>query len=490
MITAIDNFLKMSPEVPQYTPRNQHYLIAGANPTYYLEETGSQEEQVAPLAASLDWIQVSGAALDGDVVHMVASTEGTYAIYFVTDTCHVYAATPSGITDMGRPLGVSFANVGARLSCANNLLIFTCSSQNQIKKMSLPGPGAWTNFASTVSTTSGIHFTEPFLDYVAVTDGTSNTNNLVKKADVTSFLVSTGIDIGAGWGVVQMRNYNNKYLAIAAGQTNTTNFVYGYVQNYIFLWDGISDRYNYSVKVPGRYIDMKVIDGVLYVAVLTSSAKTVLYKMTGTRLVKVRTPQLSSISQGPSPVPSPLFSYNNNVGIHLSSFFGVTSVSDPLLVIGNDEPGSSEFVLSHGRPFEQFTIGFDGLLYGNVITASSSIWYYPVSPSSYQPIKYISHWIPVQNAAAIDVYYDTPPQSVTDRISTTIFGRGEDIQSGSSTTTLEDITASTFLNTTRTRLDLKGFTGDKMKVLIETSNTGSWRPIIRQFVILDDRIKT
>lgn len=488
MINILENFLKMEPEVPQYSPKNQHFLIAGANPTYYLEETGTQEEQVASLTASLDWIQNLGIIIEGDIVHMIASTEGTFAIYFVTDTTKVYGATQNTIIDLGYPTGVAINNAGGRLACSDGLLLFTLPTLPRIYKMTMPS-SVWTSFG-VLNTSSGIHFLEPFLDYVAVTDGTTTTNNLIKKADTTSFLITSGIDIGRGWGVVQMRNYNNKYLAIAAGQTLTTSFVYGYVQNYIFLWDGISDRYNYSVKIPGRFIDMKVIDSVLYVAVLTSSSKTVLYYLAGTALKKIKTFQISSISQAPFPVPAPLFTYNNNVGVHLQAVSNSTfSLQDPLLVMGKDESGSSEFILSYGRRFQQFTIGFDGFLYGHVSDSGSTLWYYPVFGNSYQKIQYVSQWIPCRNVTAIDVYYDTPPVGFTDKISTTIYGRGEDIQSGISTTVLMDITPSSILNTTRTRLDIQGFTGSKIRVSLQTTNSGTWRPNIRQVVLLDDRIK-
>lgn len=477
MNTILANFLRMRPEVPEYSSRNQHYLIAGANPTYYLDTNGVQEEQVAPMAASLDWLNIPG-IIDGNIVQMIASIEGTYSVYFVTDTFHVYGANTSTIMDLGFPVGIGINNAGGRLACANGKLFATLPTQNVIYKMPLPS-GVWTSFGGGLATS--IHFIEPFLDYLATSNGSQ-----VLKADISAFIVSAGIDIGAGWQITQMRNLNGKYLAIAAGQAQFGSFVAGYVQNYLFLWNGIDDRYQYSVKIPGKFIDMKVIDTVLYVAVQVANSKTVMYKLSGTSLKKIRTPQFGQISSAPSFIPAPIFDYKSYIGLNIQS---TALISTPQMVFGTDEAGESEFVLSFGRPFEQFSIGYDGNLYGTVAgNSASTMWYFPEFGTQYQRLNYVSQWIPIQNATAIDIYYDTPPQGGNDAIHCTIIGKGEDIPSGTQTIVLNDITPATILNTTRTRLDLKGFTGDKIKVLITTTNT-SWRPIIRQVVLIDDRIK-
>ena len=108
----IKNFQKHTPDVPQYSDRNQNYLIAGANPTYYMDTSGTQEEQFAPLAASARWTTLS-LTLDGNVVHMISSTDSTQSVYLVTDTTHVYSIDTSyALHDLGYPTGASISNTG------------------------------------------------------------------------------------------------------------------------------------------------------------------------------------------------------------------------------------------------------------------------------------------------------------------------------------------------------------------------------------------
>lgn len=479
----------MSPQVPQYGARNQHYLVA-ANPLYYLDQSGTQEQQVGALAAAKDFVQVNSIVLDGNIVHAVASTEGTYSIYAITDTTKVYGITQTTITDLGYPSGSPSPNAGGRLCCANNFLFVTWSISGSVRRMPLPG-GSWTSFG-TVQTSAGVHIMEPFLDYVAITDATASFTqpNLVRKMDTTSFLLSTGIDVGKGWGVMNLRNYNNKYLAIAAGQVAPGGVVNGYSQNYIFLWNGIDDRYNYSVKVPGKFIDMKVIDSILYVLVQVASGKTMLFYLVGTKLKKVTTTQISNASTSVwSPVPCSLFDFGNFVGIKLqntNSDHG--SLATPLLVKGEDEAGAFEFIVGYGRLFDQMVVGYDGTLFANVYNVSgvSTVWYFPIVAAPYLPIFYQSHWIPLQNLTALDIIYDEPPASVGDKISVTIYGKGEDISTGGGNQTipLTDITSTTFVTQKRTRLDVKGFTGSKLRLQLQTVIAGgsAWNPIIRGIV--------
>ncbi len=490
----LENFLRMTPQVPNYAARNQHFMIAGADPLYYLNGSGVQEQQVGPLAAALDWLQISGVVLDGNVVHAVPSTEGTFSIYIITDTTHVYGINTTTITDLGYPSGGSVPNAGGRLVCANNFLFANWSSNTQVFRMPLPS-GSWTGFG-TININVGAHIMEPFLDYVAILDGTGSFTqpNLVRKLDTTSFLLSAGIDIGKGWGVMMLRNYNNKYLAIAAGQVAPGGLVNGYSQNYIFLWDGISDRYNYSVKVPGQFIDMKVVDTVLYVAVKVASGKTSIFYLAGTKLKKVFTTQVSNINSATySPVPISLFDFKNYLGIKLNDTPSNSgSLVTPLVAYGKEEAGPFEYIFSYGKIFDQIVVGYDGLIYANLYVGggNSTIWYYPASGTVYQSIFYLSQWMPLGNLTALDIYYDEPPAIAGDKISVTIYGKGEDISTGggNSTTSLTDITSLNFLNQKRTRLDVQGFTGDKLRVQLQTTIEGgsSWVPIIRGIVPISE----
>ena len=291
--------------------------------------------------------------------------------------------------------------------------------------------------------------------------------------------------MGAGWGILGLTNYNNKYLAIAVAQNlSTSTGTSGYAQNYLRLWDGTSTEPNYSIKISGQFLGMKVIECVLYVAVQVSTTKTKLYYLDNTTLKVVSEQQYSMISTLTySPVDHCIFSYLNNIGLRLN---GSSDFNYPLMIL--DEQRKSSFIISSGLTFDQFCVGFDGVLYGSVYNGNTigDVYCYLQTPSvpPYNNILYRSQWIPVQNLQAIDIYYDTPPQSGTDAINITIYGRGEDILAGSSTTTLQSITPTVFLNQKRTRLDVKGFTGDEVMVQLSTVNTGNWRAIIRKIILI------
>ena len=47
-------------------------------------------------------------ALDGNIVHFVASVDQTYSAYAITDTTHIYGMTISGeaIVDLGYPMDI------------------------------------------------------------------------------------------------------------------------------------------------------------------------------------------------------------------------------------------------------------------------------------------------------------------------------------------------------------------------------------------------
>ncbi len=478
MKISLKNFLRMNPEVPQYSDSNQHYLLSGVNPTYYTDSPGIQEEQVAPLIASNKWFDMGGGGFvfGSPTSDITDSTEGTYSAYSIDNNSQVYGIDifTNNVVPLGYPSGSIETSFAQKLKCYNNklLAITKTSTSPNVWKMNLPS-GAWSSFGSISS--GDEHFFENFLEYCMMSDSYSK----VKKIDA-SFSILTGIDLGVGWNVRGMKNLNDKYFVIAGANGNFTN-------NYLFLWNGRDDRYNYAVKMPGKYIDMKVIDGVLYVAIWangtgsgTNTGKTALYQLSGTRLVPVMIPQISSIitSNGQK---GAIFNFMNKVGLNLSSA--------ELMIYAKTIVGTEEFVLSRDIIFNKFTETYDGYLIGtsNVVgAATGTCYWYNSQSTTYNTIAYKSQWIPLPtNAAGIDIVYDTPPQSGNDSIDVTIYGRGENIISGNSTTILNSITPTTYLNTTRTRLDLQGFTGDKIMIQLTTMNT-AWRPIIREINIITE----
>jgi len=206
-------------------------------------------------------------------------------------------------------------------------------------------------------------------------------------------------------------------------------------------------------------------------------------------LRKVFTTQISTVRSGVySYIPDCLFDFRNYLGVHLNSIpFNGSTLTDPLLVQGSDESGEIEFVHSSGRQFDQISPAFDGSLWANLFLSSgNSVLFMLPTSGTYQNISHLSQWIPVENLAGIDIYYDTPPKQGNDAINVTIYGKGEDIIaaqpiSAPPSTTLMSITPSTYLNLVRTRLDLQGFTGSQAMIQISTviDPGSSWRPIIR-----------
>jgi len=487
---VLDNFLKMYPQVPEFSQKNQHYLISGVNPISYLTD-GSQEQQIAPLAASIDWEEITGiigGSLEGNITQMVPSIGGSYTAYGVTDTTKVFGLTGGAVTSLGYPSGSSSINTTSCCLAIGGNFLFMSRAADSVVYYTALSPIAWHSFGTLSSLGGGAHIMEPFVDHVAISDttGTSTQNNLVCLIDPTSgvpSIISTPyLDLGLGFGVLQMRNFNDKYLAVAFGKSVSGSLTTGYPQNYLCLWDGAANSFNYSMKIPGKFIDMKVVDSVLYVAVQVSYNKTCVYQLRGTQLQKVFTTQFTTISSGVrSMIPCSLFDFRNYLGVNLNSN---SDLVRPIMVYGNDEMGGIEFVHSSGRLFDQFVTDYNGNLLANEYVAggNSNLYYIPTS-NTYQNILYKSQWVPVKNLQAIDVYYDTLPVHTHDAINVTLYGRGEDIITGSSTTVLSSITPTNYLTAKRTRLDVKGFTGDFVKVQLTTVND-VWQPIIRRVSLI------
>lgn len=506
----IENFLKMTPEAPQYSLKNPNYLIV-SNPNYYLESNAPQEEQIAPLIANqnfnkLDVSNLPGGVIDGNIVHIVASTQGNGVndseIFFITNSSHVYSVAVNTllVTDLGYPSGAPVPSNTGRLAIAAGF-VFAIFSTQVYKHPILPG--AWTPVGAAVTTSVQPHFMEPFTQFIPIATGAgANTpNSQISYIDLDSFIVvnypsPNTINLGTGFGIMGLSNYNNKYIAIAYGNVGGNVPTFGHPQNYIGLWDGKSIGVNYNVKIPGQFLGMQVINSTLYVAVQVSIYKTVLYYLAGTTLKEVFNPAYSLISNGDSAAGTMgsdcLFNYNNLVGLRLANNDDLSEIETDkvLMVHGEQEAGMSEFILASGLNFDQFCVGFSGILFASVnkfATPSDLYVYDPLSiDKTYSSILYRSQWIPVKNLKAIDIYYDTPPQTVSDKISVTIFGKGEDIIAGLQTIVLQDITSTNILTKSRTRLMTSSasdtFVGDKLKIQLTTTNSGEWRPIIRAIV--------
>lgn len=571
METILQNFLKMSPEVPQYSKNAQHYVIAGANPLYYLDKVGIQEEQVAPLAAAVDWLQnIGGDVINGNIVDIISSTEGTYAVYFVTDQAIVYGATETLVTELGMPTGSTISGAeSCRLACSGGFLLFSCATVKYIYKAQQPF-SIWSQVGNdTVSITTAVHFMENFRFYCALSDGgsiieysgesglfsygelvtggtsgatafvvsddgngnlllsassadfsvgetitggtsgntatvtlfgNSTTANLIRLIYPGTGIIADGFNIGDGMGCLGMRNWNGNYLAIAVAQTKTGTIQNGFLENYLYLWNTVSATENFKMKIPGQYIDMKVIGTTLFVAVLLSSGKQGMFILRGasssSSLGKYTLVQIAEFSLAPalinspySPVAAPLFDYRGNLGIHLVDYNdGINSIPDPLLVMGKEDVGNFEYIHSYGRPFQCFAVGYDGNIYATIKgteipDVKAQLWVYDDQNTLYQKIYYRSLWIPVKNLQRIDVYFEQPPQYTGDTINIRLESKGNNVPGNYASVNLNQITNVTpqasFSN--YVPLDVQGCTGDLIRITLTTTNS-NWQPIIRKIV--------
>lgn len=469
---SISNFIKMSPDIPGYSDKNQHYLLSGVEPTYYLGETGAQEQQVAPLVASNQWSSPSGFGSPTQKTDLCESTEGTYSAYAIDIQSFVYGIDiPTGtvqtnITSFNGNIHNSYFH---KIKCFNGNLVVVRADSNNIYINPLPATHNGYIDLGVLLASGSEHFMENFLQYCMISDG-----SLVYPFGASNTL-GNPLTLGAGWTVLGLDNYNDKYLAIAGSIGNFT-------QNYLFMWDGISAKYNYSVKIPGKFLGMKTIQGTLYIAVQNTSGsgayyQTSIYYLKGTQLVYMFTPQVSNINgRSTSVTRQSVFNFNEKLGIVLTS--------GELMVHGSSTRGIEQYIISSGIIPDKLTRTYDGYtLFTSV--GSGTYGYYNAGVSTvHNNISYKSQWIPVKNLQGLDVWYNSPPSTTGEKISITIYGRGENIISGSQTIALPDITSTNFLNNKRTRLDVAGFSGDEVQITLTTTNTGSWRPIIRKIDLI------
>lgn len=480
MIKSVENFLAMNPAFPNYSEKNQHYYMSGVNPTYYLDTAGVQEVQLAPLVASVAWTK--GSFFNLSVDDIVPSISNSYDAYAVGSDSTVYGvnAASGAVSSFGFPSGSSSISGDHRIACFANQVIISIAGIGgaglaELYTMALPGGGGFTGITSLTGT---VHHLEPFSLYLLVSSG-SQVQRLT-----TSLSLIGGIDFGTGWTVQNIKNYDDKYASIAVTQGN---FDY----SFLALWDGSSPFANFKVKVPGRFLDQKVINGILYVAVwenggLGTNIRTSVYKLNSTTLQLETSPIVSNISV-PTNNQNCIFNFSNKVGVLLNN--------TDLFTYGKRNVGLEEFVLSTGIPFDHFSETSGGYLIGTALnpsTGNTDLYSYIQTATIYNKINYISQWMPSNAAGAIDIFYDTPPQSGTDSINVTIYGKGENIPKSQQNIpiVLNPINVSTIVSDVtpisqyRTRLDLQGFTGSQIKITISTINS-TWRPIIRGYQLID-----
>ena len=459
----IKNFLRMSPQIPEYNSRNQNFLIANADPLHYLSDN-TQEEQVAPLIASRQFSALTPITAGHNVVDMIGGGNSVYDIFIVDDTYTVYGYDSTGTyhSNFSNPESPSSGRVGgARLAIFGDNIIFSSPSKLFVKPIS---SGSWTEITPALGS-SNVKQLEPFLEYIIM-----NATGEIYALDSSLTAPTLKFDLGTNAYVTKLQNFNDKYIAIAYNFGNTIG------NNYIAMWDGISSEPNYRVKVPGLFQDMTVDNsGSLKVMALENSGQSALYYLVGTNLRREQ-----SIQYDYCDAPNMLFA-PINVFFKFRGTTGVRLHSKGNLLIGNSDAGAVEYIIND-TVFTKLINAGTGHLFAGV---GKNIYYLPETGTSYANITYTSQWIPVKNLAGIDVWYDAPPVSGTDAITLTVYGQGENlITSGTQTINCPPITPTAFDTQKRTRVELRDissgeeFAGDQVKIVLTTVNTGTWRPKI------------
>ena len=492
---TIDNFLRMSPQIPQAGAQNTNYLIANADPLSYLANN-LQEEQVAPLSAAGYFLPVSysgSGAISGNIIEMIDGGGSGWDVIATADDFTVYGfSNATGKTSklfyLGAPPVGSGGDGSAKIAIFNGNIVWTYYGQDYYYTNYLSG-SSWTKKTAAFTSTNRVKYLEPFFKWLMVSDGSN-----VMKIDST-WVMTNGLSLGSQWDIMKLTNFNDKYLAIAATTNQGTSN-----NNYLYLWDGSSVVSNYSMKIPGMFQDMYVSKGVLYVLVQERYGQSALYYLSGTILRRVQSIQIDYIS---------LATYSNGIvyGTVLSEYSGMLCIrlgSKGIMLTGQLDAGQVEYLIYDysssiygvsGVATKVINAGL-GLLYMSV---GKNIGYYiPYSGSGntstcIKNINYQSQWIPVRNLSGIDIWYETPPKVSGDAITLTVYGKGENlITNGSQTINCPPIVYNAIDSQQRTRVDLRDistgeqFAGDQVMVKLTTTlgTNSTWYPIIRSINLI------
>ena len=468
----INNFAQMLPEVPQGSQRNQHFLIANANPIYYKGLGATiQEEQFAPLYASAKKDIANGTlVLNGNITHLFQDKGWGLGEFFVaTENGYLYYKDVSNLWLSFPSIGtVGNTSLRGFVYFSDSPKIFLHSNFTAIRWIDSI-TGSWTIISglNILNSTISQRQAEVFKADVIISDGNSVLAypRFLRIMDASLTLTSdaNSLDLGAGVACRGLKNYNDKYLAIAVGNANNP---LNYDNNFLYLWDANQVLgFNYSVKIPGLFQGMEVIKGILYVLVGEKSGQSALYYLAGTILKKVY-----DINYGyPSTTPEyNLFSYYGMLGINL----------DTGLLVWDREDGVKFFL--NQDAVTMYVQGQSGLdIYSGLDTTL-----YKETGTTFNNLKYQSQYFEVSgNLDNVEIFYDQPP-TASNKISVYADTIDENQPVGSianSTTQLVDIDSITALNSKRTVLDGKGVLFSKIRIRI--TSTGNWNCIIRKIKI-------
>jgi hypothetical protein len=469
---VLQNFASMYPEVPEYSAKNQHYLLANVDSFYYLYY-GVHEKQYAPLIAA-KLVTTSATGLDISsygygVLALIQDSSIYNTLYLTTDNQHTYALNGNGLVDLGKPSGATATYVVAGLAIYNGNLVATYANSGVFYTQPLSASmnsSSWTSRSSVIA--GG--WLVPFLQYCFNGGNNSSQINQINS----SWASSVVLDLGTGWGIPKAVNWNNKYLAFV-GQQNQNN---SDKTNYLFLWDGISKTYNYSITIPGVYKGIHAhSDGNLYLTVLNGNIQQLLV-LSGLKLKPVFEFPLYEIVNNYYWIGyiSKMFSFGKYIGIN---FTNGGSGSYSYILLYDTDKKSKYIIYSHlvSTIADQLTnaIGISNGIY--LTLADGNIYNYNYSGvnSNLAPINYVSQNIPLNGIIdSVEVYYDSPP-SGSATINVSIVSSDED--TGSTTTNLTQITNSNYLNNQKTILNA-GVKCNWFKLILTTSNFSGIRKIV------------
>lgn len=464
---VIDNFAQMLPEVPQGSDKNKNFLIANANPVYYKGlGTTIQEEQFAPLCASTKKATtISSLILDGNICYLFKDDGlGLSESFVATDKGYIYYFSNSSYQSFPVLTGILSGNKSVRGIVYAKKLIATAAD---IGYAYYNSGGGWTPISGigvNVDSTLGIRSLENFKTTTIISDSTFGSVYprylRIIDASLTATSDANSLDLGENTACRGLKNFNDKYLAIAVNGVNNSQ---SYIGNYIYLWDGNQvTGFQYSVKIPGLYQGMEVIKGILYVLVGEKSGVSSLYYLSGIILKK-----LWEINYG---VPSVNADYN------LFNYFGSLGINlDTGLLVWDREDGLKFFL--NKDAVTMYVTGQSGEeLYSGVGTTL-----YKETGTTFNNLDYKSQYFEASGVLNnVEIFYDQPPTGAN-KISVYIDAVDENSTSGSIgnlTTQLIDIDSTTALNSKRTLLDGKGIPFSKIRVRLTT--TGNWGCIIRK----------
>jgi hypothetical protein len=472
---VLSDFASMTPEIPEYSPKNQHYFLGNVDPFYYLL-TGVQEQQYAPLAPARQMSVVASgidmSSYNYGIIAMAQDTTIDNILYFTTDTQHTYALTPgSTLLDLGQPAGILTGASLAGLAIYNGNLIATYQGGSAFYRQPVTNSMSSTGWTTGNTVLSGGGWLVPFLQNCF----TGGKNSSQIQQINSSWSVLPGIDLGSGWGIPKAVNWNNKYLAFI-GQQNQNN---SDKTNYLFLWDGISPKYNYAITVPGVFKAIHAhSDGNLYVAVVNGGIPQ-LYVLSGIHLKLILEFPFAYQIWGSWGL-SKMISYGKYIAFLAQ---GSGSNSNSFIMLYDPERKNKYILLSPSYGFATYQIT-NAISIGDSIyisLANTNLYQYnPTSSSSRQPLSYQSQNIPINGTIdTVEIYYDSPPTG-TDYINVFVTSYDEDTWNVG--TNLTQINSTSYLNTKKTILNA-GIKCDSFNLQLTEQINDNWNGIIRKIVV-------